>query len=170
MDGIAIHEAGQENLPDLRAIAEGMKSAKSVDYFEIGLERQKQGQANTLILMVDNVPAGYCLLNWEPKYGLYQKLGIPEIQDLNILPDFRRRGLATALICHCETLARNKGLEQIGISYGLDASYGPAQRLYTKLGYMPDGNGVTYDRAGVNFGEMRPIDDDLCLMMVKDLR
>ena len=58
----------------------------------------------------------------------------------------------------------------MGISVALGASYGPAQRLYATLGYMPDGNGVTYDRMAVGFGEMRPVDDDLCLMMVKDLQ
>ena len=169
MNAIVIHRATQENLPELRAIADGMKSAKIVDYFEIGLERQALGKGYTLILRYEDQPAGYCLLNWEPKYGFYRKLGIPEIQDLNILPNFRRKGLATTLITHCEKLALDKGVTQMGISFGLDASYGAAQRLYVKLGYVPDGNGVTYDRAAVNAGDFRPVDDDLCLMMVKDL-
>ena len=169
MNAITIHIATQENLHDLRTIADGMKSAKMLDYFEIGLERQQLGKGHTLILCYQEDLAGYCLLNWEPKYGFYKKLGIPEIQDLNILPAFRKKGLGTTLIKHCEQLAVDKGLTQMGISFGLDSSYGAAQRLYVKLGYIPDGNGITYDRAFVNAGDFRPVDDDLCLMMVKDL-
>lgn len=169
MNAITIHIAQQDHIDDLNAIVKDMGKTKAPQYFQDGLKRQDQGKANTWIINLDNQPAGYCLLNWEPKYNLYRKLDIPEIQDLNILPAFRRRGLATALIEHCENKAREKGKTQIGISYGLDASYGPAQRLYTKLGYVPDGCGVTYDRAPVRFGNIHPIDDDLCLMMVKEL-
>jgi hypothetical protein len=50
---------------------------------------------------------------------------------------------------------------------GLSADYGAAQRLYHKLGYEPDGNGVTYDRAPVTPGQKYPLDDDLALMLVK---
>jgi len=158
--------ATQDDLPDLRAIADGMKSPKDVDYFETLLDFPTR---DILVITCDDQSAGYCLLNWEPKYGLYKKLNIPEIQDLNILPQFRQQGLATALINHCEKLALAKGLTQMGISFALDASYGAAQRLYVKLGYVPDGNGVTYDRSFVRAGDFHPVDDDLCLMMVKDL-
>ena len=164
-----IQAATQENLKDLRIIADGMRSAKDTDYFEQCLALQAARKAELLILSDEGTPAGYCLLNWDPKYGLYKKLDIPEIQDLNILPQFRRRGLATMLIKHCENLALNKGKTRMGISFGLDPSYGHAQRLYVKLGYIPDGNGVTYDRICVSAGDFRPIDDDLCLMMIKDL-
>ena len=49
------------------------------------------------------------------------------------------------------------------------SGFGAAQRLYCKLGYIPDGNGVTYDREAVRAGDMRAVDDLLCLMMVKAL-
>ena len=57
----------------------------------------------------------------------------------------------------------------MGIGVGLYTSYGAAQRLYCKMGYVPDGNGVTYDRKLLAAGEFRPLDDQLCLMMIKDL-
>ena len=37
------------------------------------------------------------------------------------------------------------------------------------LGYVPDGSGATYDRLTVAGGEIRPVDDNLCLMMIKAL-
>jgi hypothetical protein len=32
----------------------------------------------------------------------------------------------------------------VGLYAGADGGYGPAQRLYVKRGYIPDGQGVTY--------------------------
>jgi len=110
---------------------------------------------------------GYCVLNWVPKYGPFKKLGIPEIQDLNVLPDYRQRGLATKLIAHCEEVARSKGHEEMGIGVGMNRSFGAAQRLYVKLGYVPDGQGINYDRIPLESGKFCPNDDQLCLMMVK---
>ena len=109
------------------------------------------------------------ILNFEPKYNLYKKLDIPEIQDLNVVSVERQQGIATTLIEAFENMVRDQGLESIGISVGLTKDYGPAQRLYCKLGYMPDGNGIAYDREGVTFGTPYPADDNLCLMMVKTL-
>ena len=57
----------------------------------------------------------------------------------------------------------------MGLAVGLHRSYGAAQRLYARLGYMPDGYGVTYDREAVVPGDFRAVDDELCLMMVKTL-
>ena len=68
-----------------------------------------------------------------------------------------------------ENIARDQGYEQIGISVGLTKDYGAAQRLYVKLGYMPDGYGVTYDREGITAGASYAVDDNFTLMMVKNL-
>lgn len=140
------------------------------DYFDKLWIRQKKGASDIYLAVQGDDIIAYGVLNWQPKYGLYQKLGIPEIQDLNVSRDHRQKGIATAIIEHCEKVAKSKGCDQMGISFGLDASFGAAQRLYIKLGYIPDGQGVTYDRQYVLSGESKPIDDDLCLMLVKDLR
>ncbi|MEM7617849.1 MAG: GNAT family N-acetyltransferase [Pseudomonadota bacterium] len=115
------------------------------------------------------VIVGFGILNFEPKYSFYQKLEIPEIQDVNVLPEFRQQGIATALIESFENLARDQGMEHIGISVGLTKKYGPAQRLYCKLGYIPDGNGITRDRESVFHDQMVHANDDLCLMLLKEL-
>ncbi len=100
---------------------------------------------------------------------LYKKLDIPEIQDLNVASNYRQQGIATKMIESFENLARDQGAEYIGISVGLTKDYGPAQRLYNKLGYAPDGNGITYDRAAVSHGQRVLVNDDLCLMLLKEL-
>jgi len=47
--------------------------------------------------------------------------------------------------------------------------FGTAQRLYHRMGYMPDGAGVVFDRQNVQSGDIRPIDERLCLMLVKSI-
>ena len=110
---------------------------------------------------------GYCVLNRQPKYPPYKRLGIPEIQDLYVLPEYRGQGVATALINHCEDVCAN---DVIGISVPVSHQFGVAQRLYAKLNYIPDGNGVTYDREYVEIDAMTRVDENLCLMLIKDLK
>ncbi len=120
----------------------------------------------TMFVHGDN---GYALYVQRPRYAPFLRLNIPEIQDVNVHPDHRGQGIATALIAACEKRAREDGHATIGLGVGLDARYGPAQRLYGKLGYLPDGAGLVYDAEPVAFGAARPNDDDLCLMMIKEL-
>ena len=150
-------------------MAASMRLSKERDYFERNMQQQALGDREIFIATSNGQKVGWCILNWQPKYGYYKANDIPETQDLNVLPAFRKRGIGTAMIEHCEKLAHAKGCKEIGISVGLDAGYGPAQRLYVKLGYIPDGYGVTYDRRTVTRGEFKPVDDNLCLMMVKGL-
>ena len=163
---IVIRQANSEDLAGPYRIKPGVSGA---DYFEKCLEEQKEGKRLVLMVTLDDEDSGYAILNWKPQYPLFRRLDIPEIQDLNVIPAARRQGVASALIKHCETLAKEKFHEQMGISVGLYSDYGAAQRLYVRSGYVPDGNGVAYDRQNVSPGEIRPIDDDLCLMMIKEL-
>ncbi len=170
-ESIIIRTAKAKDLAELEkfALDNGIVK-KSLDYYIGNLERQvKQSDRAILLAHIDDVMVGYCILNWKPKYGFYQKMNIPEIQDLNVAHDYRQRGIATYIVHHCENMARKRDCEYIGISVGLSARAGAAQKLYFKLGYEPDGNGVTYDRVGVAFGEIRAVDDNLCLMMLKAL-
>lgn len=136
---------------------------KDPGYFESCFDKD----ITIFIASFSSQDCGFVLLNWVPKYKPYKQLNIPEIQDLNVIPTFRNRGAGTALIGHCEEIVRQKNIQDIGISVGLTKAYGPAQRLYAKLGYIPDGQGITYDREGVNHAEIKPIDDNLCLMLMK---
>ncbi len=140
-------------------------------YYERCLERQEKGGMDVLLgFLPENAGAvGFCLLNWQPKYAFFRKAGLPEIQDLNVLREYRRRGIGRAMIEYCEGMAREKGFREMGIGVGLDSRFGAAQRLYVRMGYIPDGSGVSYDRKQVACGDFRPIDENLCLMMTKAL-
>ncbi len=128
------------------------------------------GRRLLVLAQTDNGTAiGQAQINFTPKYSLFRRLNIPEIQDLLVAPDYRRGGIGAAMIKFCEDLIRDKGLTEAGISFGLAPSYGQAQRLYTKLGYVPDGSGAVYDRMPMNAGDVKPLDDNFCLMLIKTL-
>lgn len=121
------------------------------------------------IVTMDGADVGYGMLNWKPRYFLFKNLGIPEIQDLYVIETARQQGVASFMIAYCENHASKKKCEYIGIGVGLHKAFGPAQRLYVKMGYMPDGYGIVYDREPVNKDDRLPVDDDLNLMMIKQL-
>ncbi len=166
---ISIRDASSDDISVLYALYDQM-GQKDAGYFEKCFEEQEAGNRVLMIASLNGEEAGFCILNWKPRYALYQKLGIPEIQDLNVIPDARRQGVGKTLITECEIRSLNQGHGQVGVSVGLGAAYGPAQHLYWSLGYQPDGQGVSYDRKPVEHGQVLPVDDDLCLMLVKDLQ
>ena len=96
-------------------------------------------------------------------------LGIPEIQDLNVLPRFRRKGIASAMLDQAEAAAAERS-EVVAIGVGLHPGYNAAQVLYVKRGYVPDGLGVTYGVRFVEEGETLPFDDSLVLHFTKELK
>ena len=166
---ISIRKAAADDVDALETLNNAMGHGKAENYFSECLDRQENESLSVYIASVDHQDIAYGLINWLPKYKYYQANKIPEIQDLNVLQTFRRQGVATQMIHFCEDIVKKRGHKHIGISVGLTADYGPAQRIYSKMGYIPDGHGVAYDRESIKNGEFRPIDDNLCLMMVKDL-
>lgn len=165
-----VRQAQPADIPALEQIAYAVSSRKEPDYFERCLREQAEGRRTVLLASLDGEnPAAYGMLNRWPNYIPFRRSGIFEIQDLNTAPPARRQNLASAIIRQCEAMARAEGCTHIGLGVGLYAGYGAAQRLYTRRGYLPDGAGVVYDSIPVVAGEVRPIDDDLNLMMVKAL-
>lgn len=112
---------------------------------------------------------GYASLLHVSKYPNFKNAGIPEINDVWVAQDWRNKGFGKMLIQQIEQFARNKGYPQIGIGVGLYADYGAAQKLYYKLGYAPDGCGVTYNYLETSPGQSYPLDDELILWMIKSL-
>jgi hypothetical protein len=54
-----------------------------------------------------------------------------------------------------------------GIGVGLFASYGSAQRLYVRRGYIPDGRGIARRGETIEPGASVVVDDDLVLYFTK---
>lgn len=104
-------------------------------------QQNVDGSRITLIAWVGDDVAGYGNLLWESDYPPFYVAGIPEINDLNTLNPFRRRGIATAIIRECEQIATANGKPIMGIGVGKTPDYGNALRLYPQLGYVFDGRG-----------------------------
>jgi len=138
-------------------------------YFERCWQEQEQDKRVVFIAISEDGVCGYIQLIFKPAYQMFCTLGIPEIQDLNVIPETRCKGVGNALVEYCEQYIHNLGGTELGIGVGLYKSYGAAQRLYARRGYLPDGMGIVYDNQPVLCGDFRPVDDQLCLKLVKDL-
>jgi GNAT superfamily N-acetyltransferase len=133
------------------------------------LGEQAAGNRTCFVADVDGQFAGYVTVNWCSSYPGFSELGIPEIQDLNVLRQFQRQGIASRLLDRAEAeVAQHSGV--VGIGVGLHPGYNVAQRLYAKRGYMPDGRGVTYRDHYVDEGSHVLLDDDFVLHFTKRLR
>ena len=132
--------------------------------------REQQDNIRTVaVLEKDNEILGYGSLLRKPESPFFADKNIPEINAIWIDEDHRRHGLGSALIEWLEKLASQEGYQQIGIGVGLYEDYGPAQKLYFQLGYIPDGNGITYKGQPTVPGQTYPLDDDLILWLLKAL-
>lgn len=151
-----------------RAFDEVMGWTKPAGYFQAVIERQAQGELALLVALEQRQYLGHCKLVWRSDYAGFREAGIPEIQDLNVRPDKRRRGIGSALLDEAEKRIAERA-DVAGIGFGLYADYGAAQRLYVKRGYVPDGRGAHYSGQAVFAGESYRVDDDLALYLVKRL-
>ncbi|HEU4884517.1 MAG TPA: GNAT family N-acetyltransferase [Longimicrobium sp.] len=136
--------------------------------YERYLAEQAAGERDVFVAWVDGGFAGYVTINWHPEYPPFRAEGVPEIQDFNVLPAFRRRGIGSALMDAAEALARSKSTV-VGIGVGLDPDYGPAQRMYVRRGYVPDGRGITWQNRTVAYRDQVLVDDDLVLWFTRGL-
>lgn len=138
-------------------------------YFERCLQEQAEKKRSLFVLRNNGGIAGYAHIVWQPSYAPFKRFDIPEIEDVLIDPDRRGQGLGKALLAFCENEIRKAGKTEAGLGVGLHGAYGPAQRLYIQSGYLPDGNGIVYESTPVKGGEIRPVDDFLCLKLTKKL-
>ncbi len=132
------------------------------------LEEQSQGLRWVRVVEVHGQVAGYVTLRWAASDPELRSWEVPEIMDLNVLPEFRRNGLGTALLDAAEAEAALRG-PRVGLRMGLHSGYGAAQRLYVRRGYVPDGAGALSGAEVVAEGAAVRLDDELTLRMIKDL-
>ncbi len=159
--------------PELVAVCREQLSQIGYDkpdgYFERCYEQQQSGQIVMFVVHKVNQYVGHVKVVWKPDYPHFRDTGIPEIQDLNVLPAFRRQGVGTALIRACEERAAESA-PMIGIGVGLHPGYNNAQHLYGKLGYRLDGHGVHYENVPVIERESYRFDDELVIYFTKALK
>ena len=167
---IELRRLRPDDLPRLAATRGGVAWKGSDGRWNRYLAEQNQGRREVLLADTGEAIIAYGSLAWVSQNPSFRSAGIPEIQDLVVAEDYRNAGLGTRMIRALEERARAAGHSRVGIGVGLYRDYGAAQRLYSKLGYILDGGGVSYKNAGVEPGSLVKVDDDLVIWMVKLLQ
>lgn len=139
---------------------------KPAAQYECYLDEAARGVRSTSIARWNGIFAGYVTVKWISDYPPFREAGIPEVQDFNVLPAFRRRGIGSRLMDEAEAIVRARS-KIVGIGVAFDPEYGPAQRLYVLRGYVPDARGGTSHGVPVKWGDTVRVDDDLVLYLTK---
>ena len=166
---LSIHLCELGNIPALNQFAIDAHHSIEDLYFETAFQEQADQKRLIFLAFLNDDLVGYAHLNFFPQYAPFLRLGIPEIQDIVVHPNARRQGVGEALVKACEAEAKARSMTEVGIGVGVTSNFGSAQRLYSRMGYIPDGNGAVFDRIPIQNGDIRPVDDRLCLMLIKQL-
>ena len=113
------------------------------------------GEGDYLVAWDDAAPVGHAFVAWAGT-----ELGLPEIQDVYVLPERRGQGVGTALMEAVEQTAVSRGHDRCSIGTGI-ANAG-ARRLYERLGYARANVPPKRVRGPITIrGELVEIDDTL---------
>ena len=140
-----------------------------METYENYYREQQQGTRVVFIAELSGSVKGQCTLVLNPTEGPFGNRGIPEIEDLTVFFDVHNRGIGNRLLDAAEKEAA-KAADRVYLAVGIHSGYGPAQRIYAKRGYIPDGTGVWYQ--GKVLDQYAPCvnDDDLLIYLSKQLR
>ena len=103
---------------------------------------QECGEREVLVAEVEGALAGYITIFPCAKQGPFAEI-YPELSDFNVFELFQNQGIGNLLLEEAEKRVKLIS-DKVTLGVGLHSGYGPAQRLYIKRGYIPDGTGVWY--------------------------
>lgn len=167
--GISIRLLEAQDINVISAAFTAIGHNKPPEQYARYLADQQKGERVVLVAQFGGKFAGYGTIQWRSGYPPFAEQCVPEITDLNVLPLFRRRRIATRIMDEAERRIFERS-PVIGIGVGMYPDYGPAQRMYALRGYVPDGRGLHYNHHPVVPGKEVLVDDDLVLFLTRDLR
>ncbi|HEV0223444.1 TPA: GNAT family N-acetyltransferase [Streptococcus pneumoniae] len=129
---------------------------------------QASGDREVLVAEIDGAVAGYVTILPSAKHGPFAEV-YPELSDFNVFEPFRNQGIGNQLLEEAEKRVKFVS-SKVTLGVGLHSGYGPAQRLYIKRGYIPDGTGVWYRNKPLEMNATSQNNDDLVLYLSKDLQ
>lgn len=129
---------------------------------------QQAGSRFVVFAEADGFAVGYATLLPSDSHGPFAGKPYPAVCDFNVLESHQRHGIGNEILNRMEEQAA-KTSDIITLGVGLHPGYGPAQRMYVKRGYIPDGSGVWYENRNLGMNEPCVNDDDLVIYMSKKL-
>lgn len=138
----SIRKMQESDIQDLSRgfISQGWPSREEIlsRYFK----EQECGEREVLVAEVEGALAGYITILPCAKQGPFAEI-YPELSDFNVFELFQNQGIGNLLLEEAEKRVKLIS-DKVTLGVGLHSGYGPAQRLYIKRGYIPDGTGVWY--------------------------
>ena len=135
---------------------------------EANFVEHENGASTTILGYEAGRLVGIVTIRWHSRYPPFRERNIPLIQNIEIRYEDRGRGLGGQMLERTEQeIAKRSPLA--GLVVGIFDAYGPAQRLYARRGYIPDGRGVCRDHTPLKQGDVVTVDHDLLLWLVKDV-
>lgn len=138
----SIRKMQESDIKDLSRgfISQGWPSREEIltRYFK----QQESGEREVLVAEVEGAVAGYIAILPDAKQGPFAGMA-PELSDFNVFEPFQNQGIGNLLLEEAEKRVKLIS-DKVTLGVGLHSGYGPAQRLYIKRGYIPDGTGVWY--------------------------
>jgi len=128
-------------------------------------KEQESGEREVLVAEIDGAVAGYVTILPSAKHGPFAEV-YPELSDFNVFEPFRNQGIGNQLLEEAEKRVKLIS-DKVTLGVGLHSGYGPAQRLYMKRGYIPDGTGVWYQNQPLEMNATIQNNDDLVLYLSK---
>ena len=128
---------------------------------------QECGEREVLVAEVGGALAGYITILPCAKLGPFAEI-YPEHSDFNVFEPFQNQGIGNLLMEEAEKRVKLIS-DKVTLGVGLHSGYGPAQRLYIKRGYIPDGSGVWYQNHRPAMDAICEDIGDLVLYLSKDL-
>ena len=126
---------------------------------------QESGDREVLVAEIDGAVAGYVTILPSAKHGPFAEV-YPELSDFNVFEPFQNQGIGNLLLEEAEKRVKLIS-DKVTLGVGLHSGYGPAQRLYMKRGYIPDGTGVWYQNQPLEMNTTIQNNDDLVLYLSK---
>jgi GNAT superfamily N-acetyltransferase len=164
-----VRELRAEDVPRIVATDGGPAWHGGAEKWNQRLADHASGKRLVLVAANAEDVLGYGSLLWSSGHLSFRESGIPEVNDVVVAEQGRNQGVGTQLIHALEERARAENYKKIGVGVGLFSDYGPAQRLYVHLGYVPDGKGMASGGLPAAAGDKVLVDDDLVLWLVKEL-
>ena len=130
-------------------------------------KQQESGEREVLVAEVEGAVAGYITILPNAKQGPFAGMG-PELSDFNVFEPFQNQGIGNLLMEEAENRVKLFS-DKVTLGVGLHSGYGPAQRLYIKRGYIPDGSGVWYRNQPLEMNAACEDIGELVLYLSKDL-